>query len=142
MFLNNMQERNMKKTHKALIGKPNPEANTRYTTVSSNIYVLRMHLTLPGSLVSSLKRKKTNRAGELAQQVRVIAALAEDPHLAPISHMVANTCDSSSRGFEALFWLSTAPGTYVVHTSMQENIHTHKIEISKKVISLTTTRIY
>lgn len=99
----------------------------------SNIYVLGMYLALPGSPVGSLKKKKKNRAGELAQQVRVTAALAEDPRLVPSTHMAANTCDSSSRGFDALFWLSRAPGTYVVHTSMQENIHTYKIEVNLEV---------
>lgn len=91
--------------------------------MSGHIYVLGKYLTLPDSPVGSLKKKK-KRAGELAQQVRVTAALAEDPPLVPSTHTVADTCDSSSRGFDALFWLSMAPGTDVVHTSMQGNIHT------------------
>ena len=47
----------------------------------------------------------TEVAGEMAQHLRALAALAEDPGSVPSTYMVAHVgiCNSNSRGFEALF---------------------------------------
>jgi len=57
--------------------------------------------------------------------LRALAALA----LIPSTHMVAhNLCNSSSRGFQPLFWSLRAPGMPMQprHTCRQ-NAHTHKV---------------
>lgn len=43
------------------------------------------------------------RAGKMAQQLRLLTALLEDPGLNPSIHMVAHNCNSSSRGPRVLF---------------------------------------
>jgi hypothetical protein len=42
----------------------------------------------------------------------------EEPGLVPSSHMVANNCNSSYRGSDALLWLAQALITYSVRTYM------------------------
>ena len=65
-------------------------------------------------------------AGEMAQQSRALAALAEDPGLSPSTHIVAH--NSSSRGcpFRASVGtrLTNAAQTYIEET----NLYTYKTD--------------
>lgn len=55
-------------------------------------------------------------AGETAQWLRALDALAEDLGSCPSAHMAAyNFPRSSSRGSNTPFYLSWALGTYMVH---------------------------
>jgi hypothetical protein len=55
-------------------------------------------------------------AGERAQHLRVLGALAEDCGLAPEPTWQFTTIhNSSSQGSNALLWLLRTPGTHVVH---------------------------
>ena len=51
--------------------------------------------TAPGQVVLSCIRKA--EAGEMAQQLRTLAVLSENPGLAPSTHMATHNCDISSR---------------------------------------------
>jgi hypothetical protein len=59
-----------------------------------------------------LKNKQTNKqgqgSGEIAQLLRAPAVLAEDPAWVPSTHFkeLTTICNSSSRRFDALLWLS------------------------------------
>jgi hypothetical protein len=48
-------------------------------------------------------KKQQSRAEEMAQQLRVLAALTEDLGLLPSTYM-ASVCNFTSRGSYALFW--------------------------------------
>jgi hypothetical protein len=51
----------------------------------------------------SLSTKQGWGAGEMAQRLRALVALAEVPSSVPSTHMVAYNLNSSSRGFDAFF---------------------------------------
>jgi hypothetical protein len=79
-------------------------------------------------LLVSFKKKLNTWAGELAKQLRMPAALSEDPGFLPSTHgPLATVCNSSFRESNVLFWL---PLTLGIHT------HTHtrsKKEKYKKI---------
>ena len=68
-------------------------------------------------------------AGEMTAQLRAQAALSEDPHLTPSTHMAAKY---RPRGLTPLL-VSTAPDTHTVHRlTCRRNTHVHKIKIKRK----------
>lgn len=62
------------------------------------------------SMLYSLKKKKQEEAGVMAQLLRGSSTLAEGPSLVPSTHVkrFATVWNSTSRRFGALLWL---PGT-------------------------------
>lgn len=68
-------------------------------------------------------------AGEMAQQWKALAALTEDLGLVPRTiQWLTITCNSSSRGYGALFWFS---GHYKLVVHIQQHVGTHTYEIKK-----------
>jgi hypothetical protein len=58
--------------------------------------------------------KGNERTGEMAQQLRALATVAEDPGSIPSTHLVAhNIYNSSFKGSDALFWPLRALDTHV-----------------------------
>lgn len=65
-------------------------------------------------------------AGEMAERLRELADLSEDPDLILSTHMVThNHWNFTSKGSDVLFWTPRVPGTCVV----QRYIHAGKIHI-------------
>lgn len=64
------------------------------------------------AFISTLGRIKGQvKDGEVAQHLRVLTTLGEDPDSVLSTHMVAYTvCNSRSIGFDVLFWPLPAPG--------------------------------
>ena len=56
---------------------------------------------------------------EMAQGLKVLAALAEDPGSNPSTHIVDPNCNSSFRGSETLFWPLWAWHTLATQTYVQ-----------------------
>ena len=66
----------------------------------------------------------------MAQQLRVLVALAEDSSLVPRPHMLAyHYMSLHSKRSDILFWLLEIPGMLVVHIHIGRlNIHIHKMK--------------
>ena len=59
----------------------------------------------------------------MAQWLRILTALTKDPSSVPGIHVRWFT----ARDFDALFWLTQAPGTHAVHGhAHRQNNHTQK----------------
>ena len=70
-------------------------------------------------------KKLGGRAGEMAQQLRVLGALLEDQGLILRTYMAADICKICSRGSNALFWSLRASHTCGAQTYMKaEHPHT------------------
>ena len=69
-------------------------------------------------------------AGEMAQWLRALAALAEKSGLVPSAHE-DSICKSRCREFSALFWPLWVLHMLGAHPFMQANTHTNKTERRK-----------
>jgi hypothetical protein len=61
----------------------------------------------------------------MAQQLGALAAFPEDLGSIPSTHMAAHNCNSSSRGFDALFWPMKALRASDARTHTYTHTHTH-----------------
>lgn len=71
--------------------------------------------------------KGWNLTGEMAQWLRVLAALPEDPGSIPAPHGGSQTQNSSSGRSSALFWPPCIPDMHVTHRhTCRQSTYTHK----------------
>lgn len=82
---------------------------------------------------SCLKNKAI--AEEMAQQLRVPAALSEDFDLILSIYMVAHKhLNSSSRKSDTFFWPLWVPSVHALHRhTNRQNTHVHKVKVKNKV---------
>ena len=67
----------------------------------------------------------------MAQQVRAFAVLAEDLDVVLSTHIwLITTCNSSSRGANALFWPQSAPACMWYTYTHKAHTHAHKLKIN------------
>ena len=78
----------------------------RHSWIHVDMHTYNTHITKKEKITIGSIKKSVFRAGEMAQQLRAFTALAEDLSSIPSIQVrwLKTTCNSSSRGSDALFW--------------------------------------
>lgn len=70
----------------------------------------------------------------MAQWLRILTVLQEDPGVILITHKEANNCHSNSKGSNFLFWpLHLLDVSVKYRHKHRKNIHTHTIILKKNI---------